>query len=191
MKKFFLYAVATTAIVLQSCSTDDEQNIVKQQDFKHSVNTNYKTTVYNTMDTILEGFNYNDEKSLEENLIDFEMYANKILPVYTEQGIMHQTIDFNVLKDIIEKPDEVIHNLPYSNALKQYLQNPEYILDDKVLETDNEKEIYYNCRLLFKTVDDNKDDRIREISAYAYGSQYNETQGILYAGATQMYLQNK
>lgn len=186
-----MYAVATTAIVLQSCSTDDEQNIVKQQDFKHSVNTKYKTTVYNTIDNILEGFNYNDEKSLDENLIDFEMYANKIFPVYTEQGLMHQTIDFNVLKDIIEKPDEVIHNLPYSNALKQYLQNPEYILDNKVLEMENEIELYYYCQLLNKSIDENKDDRIRELSAYAYGFQFNETQGILYAGATQMYLQNK
>lgn len=191
MKKFFLYAVATTAIVLQSCSTDDEQNIVKQQDFKHSVNTNYKTTVYNTIDNILESFNYNNEKSLDENLIDFEMYVNKILPVYTEQGLMHQTIDFNILKDIIEKPDEVIHNLPYSNALKQYLQNPEYILDEKVLETDNEKEIFNNYIKFFEQDDDDKDERKRNIIAFFFGSQYNETQGILYAGATQMYLQNK
>ena len=191
MKKFFLYAVATTAIVLQSCSTDDEQNIIKQQNYKYSVNTNYKTTVYNTIDTILEGFNYNDEKSLDENLLDFEIYVNKILPVYTEQGVVHQTIDFNVLKDIIEKPDEVIHNLPYSNALKQYLQNPEYILDEKVLETDNEKEIFNNYIKFFEQDDDDKDERKRNIIAFFFGSQYNETQGILYAGATQMYLQNK
>ena len=191
MKKFFLYAVAITAIVLQSCSTDDEQNIVKQQNYKYNVNTNYKTTVYNTMDTILEGFNYNLEKSLEENLIDFEMYVNKILPVLTEQGVTHQPLDFNVLKNIIEKPDEVIHNLPYSIALKKYLQNPENILDEKVLETDSEKEIYNSCKLLYKLIDDGKDDKIRRIIAYTYGTQYNETQGILYAGATQMYLQNK
>ena len=190
MKKFFLYAVATTAIVLQSCSTDDEQNIIKQQNYKYSVNTNYKTTD-NNINNIFEGFNYNDEKSLDENLLDFEIYVNKILPVYTEQGVVHQTIDFNVLKDIIEKPDEVIHNLPYSNALKQYLQNPEYILDEKVLETDNEKEIFNNYIKFFEQDDDDKDERKRNIIAFFFGSQYNETQGILYAGATQMYLQNK
>ena len=100
-------------------------------------------------------------------------------------------IGLESIKDIIEKPAEVIHNLPYSIALKKYLQNQEYILDEKILETDNEKKIFNNYINFFEQDDNDKDNRKRNIKAFFYGSQYNETQGILYAGATQMYLQNK
>lgn len=91
MKRFFLYAVAIAALC-SSCETEDETFATETPDNYRDNQTNalhqakgVKANDYQTYQSILNSFVYNNQQTYQENLLLFEQHVNRQMLNYVAQ----------------------------------------------------------------------------------------------------------
>lgn len=86
MKRFFLYAVAITALC-SSCETEDEtfaKETTNQTNALHQ-SKGVQANNYQTYQSILNSFVYNNHQTYQENLLRFEQHVNQQMLNYVAQ----------------------------------------------------------------------------------------------------------
>lgn len=193
MKRFFLYAVAITAL----CSACETENEVFATETKEQSNTLHqakgvKANDYQTYQSIMNSFVYNKSQTHEENLLLFEEHVNQQIPDYVKQ----ETYSYEKINQeqllLLEKADVTfIEQLAYSKETKQAIHA---ILSNRfdgdviqLITNENERNLITTLFALHGNGNDNDDlwNRKKNI-AFAYGAQYNFTQAVLYAGAIEL-----
>lgn len=193
MKRFFLYAVAISALC-SSCETEDEA---------FATETNNQTNVlyqakgvqandYQTYQSVLNSFVYNNQQTYQENLLLLEGHVNRQMFNYVPQETYkYEKINTEQLLMLKQADTNYIEKLAYTEETKLAIYaiiSNRFNSEATALIT-NESE-----RLLIETLfalhsngngDDNKLNGKRSI-AFAYGAQYSFTQAVLYAGAIEL-----
>src|SRR5690606_30191944 len=193
MKRFFLYAVAIAALC-SSCEIEDETFATetnRQTNTLHQAK-GVKANDYQTYQSILNSFVYNNQQTYQENLLLFEQHVNRQMLNYVPQGTYkYEKINTEQLLVLKKTDSDFIEQLVYTKETKQaiYAIIGKQFNSDMVQLITNESE-----RLLIENLfalhsngngDDNKLNGKRSI-AFAYGAQYNLTQAVLYAGAIEL-----
>ena len=190
MKKFFLAAVAISAL-FSSCETTDEK-ILNETNYE-SLNIQ-KTKGLNNSDyeiyrNVLEHFPYNNDQNYIENVVRFEKHVNYTLEDNTQTNI-YESINMDRLANLVEN-DDIINELHYSAEFKELFYNILY--EGSVVEFSLRNEKEHNLiSTLFKIHNDNNDngndDKLNKnrTIAFAYGAQYSFKQAVLYAGAIEI-----
>ncbi|SFN89669.1 hypothetical protein SAMN05421741_11335 [Paenimyroides ummariense] len=191
MKKFFLAAVAISALC-SSCETTDD-TLLSETNYK-SLNAQktkgLTNTDYETYRNVVENFVYNSDQSYIDNVVSFEKHVNRTLKSDT-QANTYESINLEQLKMLLEKHENIIDELHYSAEFKEYLYHIVHKNNvvDFQLKDEKENRLMYT---LFKVHNDNKgngnDDKLnkRRTIAFAYGNQYSFKQAVLYAGAIEL-----
>ena len=193
MKRFFLYAVAITALC-SSCETEDEvfaTETNKQSNTLHQAK-GVQANDYQTYQSILNSFEYNHQQTYQENLLLFEGHVNRQMLNYVPQETyIYEKINTEQLLVLQQVDADYIEKLVYTKQTKEaiYAIIGNRFNSDMVELITNESE-----RNLIETLfalnsngngDDDKWNGKRNI-AFAYGSQYSLTQAVLYAGAIEL-----
>lgn len=193
MKRFFLYAVAIAAIC-SSCETDDEVFLTSstKENFENHFARNVETTDYQIYQNIVNSYDYNKNKTYEENIALFEEHVNfEVLNYYQYDNHTYTRIDFMQLGILQIANINFIGQLNYSNVMKQAIydinENNYNHLNYQTIVNDFENNLIQTLSELYGN--DNKLNKKRTI-AYAYGAQYNIIQAILYAGAIELMQEN-
>lgn len=191
MKRFFLYAVAIAALC-SSCETEDEA---------FATETNRQTNVlyqakgvqandYQTYQSILNSFVYNNQQTYQENLLLFEQHVNRQMLNYvpqetytyekinTEQLLMLKQADTNYIEKLVYTKETKL--AIYAIIGKQF--NSDMV---QLITNESERLLIENLFALHGNGDDDKWNDKKNI-AFAYGAQYNLTQAVLYAGAIEL-----
>lgn len=193
MKRFFLYAVAITALC-SSCETVDET---------FATETNRQTNVlyqakgvqandYQTYQSILNSFVYNNQQTYQENLLLFEQHVNRQMLNYVPQETYkYEKINTEQLLMLKQADTNYIEQLVYTKETKQaiyaIISNSFNSEATALITNENEQRLIETLFALHSNGngDDNKLNGKRNI-AFAYGAQYNLTQAVLYAGAIEL-----
>ena len=193
MKRFFLYAVAISALC-SSCETEDEAFATETKNQTNALHQakGVKTSDYKTYQSVLNSFEYNNQQTHQENLLQFEAHVNKEMFNYVPQETYkYEKINTEQLLVLQQVDTDYIEKLVYTKQTKQAI----YALVSNRFNSDiihlitNESE-----RNLIETLfalhsngngDDDKLNDNRNI-AFAYGAQYSLTQAVLYAGAIEL-----
>ncbi len=193
MKRFFLYAVAITALC-SSCETEDETFATET---KNQPNALYhakgvEANDYQIYQSILNSFVYNNQQTHQENLLLFEQHVNQqMLNYVAQETYKYEKINTEQLLILTQANLDFIEQLAYTKETKQAiyaLVSNQFNSETARLIT-NQKE-----RRLVETLvalhnngngDDDKLNGNRNI-AFAYGAQYSFTQAVLYAGAIEL-----
>lgn len=190
MKKLFLGAVVISALC-SSCETADD---IYEKETKHETRTTsaYKSTSdnYEHYRSIVDGFTYDQNLNYRSNIQLFEQYVNR----YIQQDLddaLYQPIDWEKLNQLCYADESFIKQLDYSDAFKESLQA---ILQGKnasipKLTIATEEQIAATMlKMHHDYMENGGDDKWggNRIIAYAYGTQYNYTQAVLYAGAIEL-----
>lgn len=193
MKRFFLYAVAISALC-SSCETENEALATEKNNQNNTLHQakSVEANDYQKYQSILNGFVYDNEHTYHENLLRFEQYVNLQMVNYGQQETYkYEIIDIEQLLVLEQVDTDFIEQLDYTNETKQAIYaivSNQFNSDTMHLIT-NESE-----RLLIETLfalhnngngDDNKLNDKRNI-AFAYGAQYSFIQAVLYAGAIEL-----
>ena len=193
MKRFFLYAVAIAALC-SSCETEDEA---------FATETNNQTNVlyqakgvqandYQTYQSVLNSFVYNNQQTYQENLLRFEEHVNRQMLNYVPQETYtYEKINTEQLLMLKQADTNYIEKLAYTEETKLAVYT---IVSNKfnsdmvhLITNENERHLIETLFALHSNGngDDNKLNGKRSI-AFAYGAQYNLTQAVLYAGAIEL-----
>lgn len=192
MKRFFLYAVAITALC-SSCETEDEA---------FATETNRQTNVlyqakgvqandYQTYQSILNSFIYNNQQTYQENLLLFEQHVNRQMLNYVPQETYkYEKINTEQLLMLKQADTNYIEKLVYTKETKLaiYAIIGKQFKSDMVQLITNESERHL-IETLFTLDNNGNDDDLwnrNKTIAFAYGAQYNLTQAVLYAGAIEL-----
>ena len=193
MKRFFLYAVAISALC-SSCETEDEAFATETNNQNNTLHQakGVEANDYQTYQSILNSFVYNHQQTHQENLLLFEVHVNQQMLNYVPQeAYKYEKINTEQLL-VLQKVDaDYIEKLVYSKQTKQaiYAIIGNRFNSDMVQLITNESE-----RHLIETLfalhsngngDDDKWNRKKNI-AFAYGAQYSLTQAVLYTGAIEL-----
>lgn len=193
MNRFFLYAVAITALC-SSCETEDETFATET---KNQPNALYhakgvEANDYQIYQSILNSFVYNNQQTHKENLLQFEQHVNRLMLQYMPQETDgYKKINTEQLLMLQQADTNCIEKLAYTEETKQAI----YALVSKRFNSDmvqlitneNEQRLIETLFALHSNGNgnDNKWNGNRTI-AFAYGAQYSFTQAVLYAGAIEL-----
>lgn len=193
MKRFFLYAVAISALC-SSCETEDETFTTET---KNQTNTLHhakgvEAKDYQTYQSILNSFDYNTQQTHQENLLLFEQHVNLQIAYYEPQEIHeYEKINNEQLLVLEQAGIDFIEQLHYTNETKQAIYaivSRQFHSDTMQLIT-NENELRLIETLFELHSNGNGDDdkwKDKKNIAFAYGAQYSFTQAVLYAGAIEL-----
>lgn len=192
MKRFFLYAVAITALC-SACETENEVFATKTNNQTTTLNQakSTKANYYQIYQSILSSFEYNKSQTYEKNLLLFEQHVNQQIPDYIQQETFkYEKINPEQLLVLEQAEANFIEQLAYTEGTKQviYAIVTNHFNSETMPFITNEDE-----RLLIETLfalhgngnDDDLWNRKKNI-AFAYGAQYNFSQAVLYAGAIEL-----
>lgn len=86
MKRFFLYAVAITALC-SSCETEDETFATETNNQPNALYhaKGVEANDYQIYQSILNSFVYNNEQTYQNNLLLFEAHVNRLMLNYVAQ----------------------------------------------------------------------------------------------------------
>src|SRR5690606_2869970 len=191
MKRFFLYAVAIAALC-SSCEIEDETFATetnRQTNTLHQAK-GVKANDYQTYQSILNSFVYNNQQTYQENLLLFEQHVNRQMLNYVPQEThTYEKINTEQLLVLKKTDSDFIEQLVYTKETKQaiYAIIGKQFNSDMVQLITNESErlLIENLFALHGNGDDDKWNDKKNI-AFAYGAQYNLTQAVLYAGAIEL-----
>lgn len=194
MKRFFLYAVAIAALC-SSCETQDETFATETNNQPNALYhaKGVETNDYQTYQSILNSFDYNDQQTHQENLLLFEQPVNRQMLNY----VPHETYKYENINTeqllILEQADKgFIEQLVYSNETKQAIYtlisnqfNSDMI---RLITNENEQRLIETLLALHSNGNGNDEDfwNDKRSIAFAYGAQYSLTQAVLYAGAIEL-----
>lgn len=193
MKRFFLYAVAISALC-SSCEIEDET-------FATETNrqTNYlyqgksiETNDYQTYQSILNSFVYNNQQTYQENLLLFEQHVNRqMLNYVSQETYTYEKINTEQLLMLQHADTNYIQKLAYTEETKLavYTIVSNKFNSDMVHLITNENERHLIETLFALHSNGSGDDDLlndKRSIAFAYGAQYNLTQAVLYAGAIEL-----
>ena len=198
MKRFFLYAVAISALC-SSCETEDEAFATEAPDNyrDNQNNTLYQAkgaqvNDYQTYQSILNSFVYNNQQTYQENLLLFEAHVNQQMLNYVPQKTYtYETINSKQVQLLAQADTGFIEQLAYTSEAKQAIYD---VLNNRFNNETTNLITNENERLLIETLfalhsngngDDDKLNGNRNI-AFAYGAQYSFTQAVLYGGAIEL-----
>lgn len=193
MKRFFIYAVAITALCT-SCETENEliPTETNTKSITSFVAKDSKPNDYQIYTSITNNFTYNHLKTYEENIALFEQYVNHEIPNYIPlDSHIYEKIDREQLLDLEQADKTFITQLVYTQETKQVindiLENRYNTNNAQLITGKNEQNLVQTLAVLYRNGngDDTKLNEKRNI-AFAYGAQYNITQAILYAGAIEL-----
>lgn len=195
MNRFFLYAVAITALC-SSCETEDETFATET---KNQPNALYhakgiEANDYQTYQSILNSFVYNNEQTYQNNLLLFEAHVNRLMLQYMHQETDgYKKINTEQLLMLQQADTNYIEKLAYTEETKQAiyaLVSNQFNSETARLLT-NQKERRLVETLVALHNNGNGDDNDGKLNgkrtiAFAYGAQYSFTQAVLYAGAIEL-----
>lgn len=192
MKRFFLYAVAISALC-SACETEDETFATETNNQTNALHQakSVETNDYQTYQSILNSFVYNNEQTHQENLLLFEQHVNRQMLNYVPQETYkYENINTEQLLVLEQADTDFIEQLVYSNETKQtiYTLVSNQFNSDMLQLITNESERRLIGTLFALHSYGNDDDKLngnRNI-AFAYGAQYSLTQAVLYAGAIEL-----
>ena len=193
MNKYFLWAVAIAALC-SSCETDNEafatetknETITLQQAKSVAKND------YQTYQSILSSFVYNQDETYAGNLLRFEQHVNQRIP-YDDETVPYEQLDLRQIAFLATADAAYIEHFNYSATAKTImyaLLNQRY--NEETAKSTLEPEEYRLVQTLAALHNDNKgigdDDNFndRRTIAFAYGAQYSFAQAVLYAGAIEL-----
>lgn len=193
MKRFFLYAVAISALC-SSCETEDETFATETNNQTNALHQakGVKANDYETYQSILNSFEYNHQQTYQENLLLFEQHVNRQMLNYVPQEIHeYEKINTEQLLMLQHADTNYIQKLAYTEETKQaiYAIIGNQFKSDMVQLITNESERHLIETLLALHNNGNGDDdklNDNRSIAFAYGAQYNLTQAVLYAGAIEL-----
>ena len=193
MKRFFLYAVAIAALC-SSCEIEDEKFATETNRQTNDLyqGKSIETNDYQTYQSILNSFIYNNQQTYQENLLLFEQHVNRQMLNYVPQEIHeYEKINTEQLLVLKKTDSDFIEQLVYTKETKQaiYAIIGNQFKSDKVQLITNESERHLIETLLALHNNGNGDDdklNDNRSIAFAYGAQYNLTQAVLYAGAIEL-----
>ena len=114
MKRFFLYAVAITALC-SSCETETN----KQSNTLHQAK-GVQANDYQTYQSILNSFEYNHQQTYQENLLLFEEHVNRQMLNYVpKETYKYEKIDTEQLLVLQQVDADYIEKLVYTKPTKQ------------------------------------------------------------------------
>lgn len=191
MKRFFIYAVAITALCT-SCETENEL-LIKENNTKTKtspVAKDSKVNDYQIYTDIINNFTYDHLKTYEENIVLFEQYVNQEIPNYIPlENHGYEKIKREQLLALQQADKTFVTQLVYTQETKQViydiLENRYNTNNTQLITDENEQNLIQTLVALYGNGDDNKWNGKKSI-AFAYGAQYNITQAILYAGAIEL-----
>ena len=193
MKRFFLYAVAISALC-SSCETEDEAFATETNNQTNALHQakGVQANNYQTYQSILNSFVYNNQQTHQENLLLFEQHVNRQMLNYVPQETYrYEKINMEQLLVLQQADTNFIQQLSYANETKQAIYA---IIGNKfnsdmvqLITTESERNLMEIMFALHSNGNgnDNKWNDKRSI-AFAYGSQYSFTQAVLYAGAIEL-----
>lgn len=193
MKRFFLYAVAIAALC-SSCEIEDETFATetnKQSNTLHQAK-GVKANDYQTYQSILNSFVYNNQQTYQENLLLFEQHVNRQMLNYVPQETYtYEKINTEQLLMLKQADTNYIEQLVYTKETKQaiYAIIGKQFKSDMVQLITNENERHLIETLFALHSNGSGDDDLlndKRNIAFAYGAQYNLTQAVLYAGAIEL-----
>jgi len=191
MKRFFIYAVAITALCT-SCETENEliPTETNSKSITSFVAKDSKPNDYQIYTSILNNFTYNPLKTYEENIALFEQYVNHEISNYIPlDSHNYEKIDREQLLALEQADKTFVAQLVYTKETKQVindiLENRYNTNNAQLITDENEQNLIQTLVALYGNGDDNKWNGNRNI-AFAYGAQYNITKAILYAGAIEL-----
>ncbi len=193
MNKYFLWAVAIAALC-SSCETEDEafatetknQTIALQQAKSVAAND------YQTYQSILHSFVYDNQQPYQENLLRFEQHVNRCI-AYGNETAPYEQMDLKQVAFLATADAAYIEHLNYSATGKVIIYavlNQQY--NEETAKSTLAPEEYRLVQTLAALHNDNNgngyDDDVRDKKtiAFAYGAQYGFTQEVLYAGAIEL-----
>jgi len=188
MKKFFLAAVAISAIC-SSCEATDENFLQEINNAKVNAQKTKdgESADYQTYKNTVTRFIYNNDRSYAENVKMFEQHVNQYLND-DRQANTYESINLNQLERLIQNNVNIIDELDYSTEFKEGLYNMVHKNSEDLLPLKDQKE--NNLRnTLFKIHKDNNGDDLlngKRTIAFAYGAQSSFKQAVLYAGAIEL-----
>src|SRR5690606_35480422 len=93
MNKYFLWAVAISALC-SSCETEDEAfaTETKNQTIALQQAQNVATNDYQTYQSILHSFVYDNQQPYQENLLRFEQHVNRYI-AYSDEKAPYKQLD--------------------------------------------------------------------------------------------------
>ncbi len=152
-----------------------------------------ETNDYQTYQSILNSFDYNNQQTHQENLLLFEQHVNRQMLNYVPQeAYENETIDNEQLLILEQADKDFIEQLVYSNETKQAiytLVSNQFNSDMlQLITNENERHLVETLLALHSNGNGNDDDfwNDKRSIAFAYGAQYSFTQAVLYAGAIEL-----
>ncbi|WCM41208.1 hypothetical protein MG290_09585 [Flavobacterium sp. CBA20B-1] len=193
MKRFFLYAVAITALC-SSCETEDETFATETNNQPNAMHhaKGVEANDYQIYQSILNSFVYNNEQTYQDNVLLFEAHVNQqMLNYVTQETDGYEKINTEQLLVLEQADAYFIEQLAYTKATKQAIHdivgnnfNSETL---RLITNQKERRLVETLAALHSNGngDDDKLNDNRSI-AFAYGAQYSFTQAVLYAGAIEL-----
>lgn len=193
MKRFFLYAVAITALC-SSCETEDETFATETNNQPNAMHhaKGVEANDYQIYQSILNSFVYNNEQTYQDNVLLFEAHVNQqMLNYVTQETDGYEKINTEQLLVLEQADAYFIEQLAYTKAIKQTIHdivgnnfNSETV---RLITNQKERRLVETLVALHGNGDDN-DDKLngKRTIAFAYGAQYSLTQAVLYAGAIEL-----
>ena len=193
MKRFFLYAVAISALC-SSCETEDEAFATETNNQNNALHhaKGVEATNYQTYQSILNSFVYNNQQTYQENLWLFEEHVNQQMLNYVPQEMYkYETINTEQLLILEQADADFIEQLVYSNETKQAIYaivSNQFNSETIGLITNESERNLMETLFAFYSYGNGDDDKLNDKRgiAFAYGSQYSLTQAVLYAGAIEL-----
>jgi len=193
MNKYFLWAVAISALC-SSCETEDEVFLTAQEQIIASKEAeNVEINYYQTYQSILSSFVYDNQQTNQENLLRFEQHVNHCMP-YDEEKASYERMDLKQVAFLATTDATYIEHLNYSETAKTILYavlNDQY--NEEIAKNTLEPEEYRLIQALAALHNDNNgngyDDDIlndRRTIAFAYGAQHRFIKAVLYTGAVEI-----
>ncbi|MEG0851666.1 MAG: hypothetical protein RSF34_21065 [Flavobacterium sp.] len=193
MKRFFLYAVAISALC-SSCETEDEAFATETNNQNNTLHQakGVEANDYQTYQSILNSFVYNNQQTYQENLLQFEGHVNQQMLNYVPQNIYkYEKMNTEQLLVLEQAGTNFIDQLFYTEETKQVIysivSNQFNIEIMQLITNESERHLIETLFALHSNGngDDDKWNRKKNI-AFAYGAQYSLTQAVLYAGAIEL-----
>src|SRR5690606_32711264 len=193
MKRFFLYAVAISALC-SSCETEDEAFATETNNQNNTLHQakGIETNDYQTYQSILNSFVYNHQQTHQENLLLFEQHVNRQMLNYVpHETYKYEKTNAEQLLILTQENVDFIEQLVYTKETKQAIYaivsnqfNSEIM---QLITNGRERHLIETLFALHSNGngDDDKWNRKKNI-AFAYGAQYSLTQAVLYAGAIEL-----
>jgi|SRR5690606_27615452 len=194
MKRFFLYAVAISALC-SSCETEDEVFATETNNQTHALYhaKGVEANDYQTYQSILNSFEYNNQQTHQENLLLFEQHVNRQMLNYvpqetykyekinTEQLLVLQQVDANYI-------EKLVYTKQTKQAIYAIIGNSFNSDMAQLITNENEQRLIETLFSLHNNGNGNDDDfwNDKRSIAFAYGAQYSFTQAVLYAGAIEL-----